>query len=319
MSTLTERLRKVAAAPVVGVDGPWNGGLVRADRNRWRKRLDSAGCAYCEVEVTCDGDQVTMEACVCHPFFAYHNVSGTKRANSECYAQLTIHAGTQWPHVYYHRLVMAAMRGFELTTILAGDPVGLAALKAIGWVDHLDNIRLHNRCGNLVIKTPSQNLLNTVISVRNTSGTSGLRFNEERTAWCVFWHYPAYTNIRRKQFTVELHPSAKADAEAFYAEKQKIFGAKPRLSFCTTPAHWSVHWNHPAYVEHRKPFCLKKYGDGAEQAARAFLDGLQAVRPRTVHPRRDDASRKRQRDSDDNEHPPKRGRIEPESSADSNE
>jgi hypothetical protein len=53
----------------------------------------------------------------------------------------------------------------------------------IGWIDHINGVRDDNRIENLRECTPSQNSRNRQLGKDNTSGFTGVSFNEKKQQW----------------------------------------------------------------------------------------------------------------------------------------
>lgn len=97
-----------------------------------------------------------------------------------------------------------------------------------GWplVDHRDGNGLNNQRQNLRPATKSQNLQNSRIHGRNTSGYRGVSHDSDRA---VAWH--AYISIAGKRVSLGRYPTAIEAAHVYDAAAREHFGEYARPNF----------------------------------------------------------------------------------------
>lgn len=79
-------------------------------------------------------------------------------------------------------------------------------------IDHIDRDRSNNKISNLRSVTPLQNSRNIGNNSKNVSGIPGVRFNESKNSWIVYWQYCGKQKF--KDFSISRYLSSEAAFEA---------------------------------------------------------------------------------------------------------
>lgn len=90
----------------------------------------------------------------------------SKNGSGKRYAQKTMYLFGKYVHILMHRVITSSPRAYQ--------------------VDHINGDPLDNRESNLRVVTRSQNKMNSIIPVNNSSGTKGVNWHKRAKKWAAY-------------------------------------------------------------------------------------------------------------------------------------
>jgi hypothetical protein len=119
------------------------------------------------------------------------------------YPELVLRKNGVQKHFLIHRLVADAF---------------LKKKKSTNYVDHIDGNKLNNNVVNLRWCTSQENVRNTCISVRNTSGVKGVFYQKACQRWC------AQIKVNRRSIHIGYYKTIEEAKEARQTRAKELFG-----------------------------------------------------------------------------------------------